>query len=85
MTPEMAWKPDDALWAEYLPGLKRINPAFDESWILKKQVGRAEYAQPIVVPGLLEAASAARDAGPGLVVRVHGADLSRRTAARTTP
>ena len=43
-------KSDDALWAEYLPGLGRINPAFDESWILKKQIGRAEYAQPIVVP-----------------------------------
>ena len=43
-------KPDEALWAEYLPALRRINPAFDESWILKKQIGRAEYAQPIVVP-----------------------------------
>ena len=41
---------DDDLWAGYLPGLKRINPAFDESWILKRQIGRAEYAQPIVVP-----------------------------------
>ena len=41
---------DDALWERYLPGLKRINPAFEESWILKRQIGRAEYAQPIVVP-----------------------------------
>ncbi len=41
---------DEDLWAEYLPALRRINPAFDESWILKKQIGRAEYAQPIVVP-----------------------------------
>jgi protoporphyrinogen oxidase len=41
---------DDELWAEYLPALKVINPAFDESWILAKQIGRAEYAQPIVVP-----------------------------------
>ena len=45
------WRlPDAALWAGYLPGLKKINPAFDESWILKKQIGRGEYAQPIVVP-----------------------------------
>ena len=45
------WKKrDEALWAEYLPALKVINPAFDESWILAKQIGRAEYAQPIVVP-----------------------------------
>ena len=33
-----------------LPALKVINPAFDASWILAKQIGRAEYAQPIVVP-----------------------------------
>jgi len=45
------WKRrDEDLWAEYLPGLKSINPAFDASWILAKQIGRAEYAQPIVVP-----------------------------------
>ncbi len=45
------WKMrDEDLWAAYLPALKVINPAFDESWILAKQIGRAEYAQPIVVP-----------------------------------
>ena len=45
------WKRrDEDLWAEYLPALKVINPAFDASWILAKQIGRAEYAQPIVVP-----------------------------------
>jgi protoporphyrinogen oxidase len=45
------WKKrDEELWAEYLPALKVVNPAFDESWILKKQIGRAEYAQPVIVP-----------------------------------
>jgi protoporphyrinogen oxidase len=45
------WKKrDEDLWAEYLPALRMINPAFDASWILAKQIGRAEYAQPIVVP-----------------------------------
>ena len=45
------WKRrDEELWAEYLPALKVVNPAFDESWILAKQIGRAEYAQPIIVP-----------------------------------
>ncbi|MEO8585354.1 MAG: NAD(P)/FAD-dependent oxidoreductase [Acidobacteriota bacterium] len=45
------WKMrDEDLWAEYFPALRVINPAFDPSWILAKQIGRAEYAQPIVVP-----------------------------------
>jgi protoporphyrinogen oxidase len=43
-------KRDEDLWAEYLPALKVVNPAFDESWILKKQIGRAEFAQPVIVP-----------------------------------
>lgn len=43
-------KRDEDLWAEYLPALRTINPAFDASWILAKQIGRAEYAQPIIVP-----------------------------------
>jgi protoporphyrinogen oxidase len=45
------WKRrDEELWAEYLPALRVVNPSFDESWILAKQIGRAEYAQPIIVP-----------------------------------
>ncbi len=42
---------DEELWAIYLPALRRVNPAFDESWILKKVINRAEYAQPIVGTG----------------------------------
>lgn len=42
---------DDDLWAIYLPALRRVNPAFDESWVLKKVINRAEYAQPIVGTG----------------------------------
>ncbi|MFI5120992.1 MAG: NAD(P)/FAD-dependent oxidoreductase [Thermoanaerobaculia bacterium] len=45
------WKKrDEELWAAYLPALKIVNPSFDTSWILAKQIGRAEYAQPIIVP-----------------------------------
>jgi protoporphyrinogen oxidase len=43
-------KRDEELWAEYLPALRVVNPAFEESWILARQIGRAEYAQPIIVP-----------------------------------
>jgi protoporphyrinogen oxidase len=38
----------------YLPHLKRINPAFDESWIVKSHHFRADYAQPVVTTGYRE-------------------------------
>jgi len=38
----------DELFDLYLPHLKRINPAFDASWIEKKIVLRAESGQPVV-------------------------------------
>jgi protoporphyrinogen oxidase len=40
--------PEDELIRTYLPFLKRINPAFDESWIKKWWVFRERAAQPIV-------------------------------------
>jgi protoporphyrinogen oxidase len=39
---------DEELWPIYLEGLRRVNPAFTESWILEKSIQRGEYAQPIV-------------------------------------
>lgn len=38
---------EDALVARFLPSLKRVNPAFDESWVRKAWVWRAPYAQPV--------------------------------------
>ncbi len=38
----------------YLPGLKRINPAFDPSWIDRLHHFRADYAQPVVTRGYRE-------------------------------
>ena len=38
---------DDELVARFLPALKKVNPAFDESWIRKSWVWRAPYAQPM--------------------------------------
>ncbi|HRA47619.1 MAG TPA: NAD(P)/FAD-dependent oxidoreductase [Thermomicrobiales bacterium] len=40
--------PEADLIKEYLPYLKKINPAFDESWITKWWVFRERAAQPIV-------------------------------------
>ena len=70
------WKRrDEELWAEYLPALKVVNPSFDESWILAKQIGRAEYAQPIIVPHYSKLLPPLQTPVPGPVVRVHGADV----------
>lgn len=41
-------QPDEQTLAEFLPHLKRLNPAFDESWIAQKWFFKAPYAQPIV-------------------------------------
>ena len=63
---------DDELWKIYLPALQKVNPSFDPSTILAREINRAEYAQPIVgadyskilpeirtpVPGLYSAAMA---------------------------
>ena len=40
--------------AQYLPHLKRMNPAFDESWIEKRVFAHDHHAQPIVGPGYAE-------------------------------
>ncbi|MCU0513350.1 MAG: NAD(P)/FAD-dependent oxidoreductase [Anaerolineae bacterium] len=39
--------PADALVARFLPALKKVNPAFDETWLRKSWVWRAPYAQPV--------------------------------------
>jgi protoporphyrinogen oxidase len=41
-------QPDEETLAEFMPHLKKLNPAFDESWIEQKWVFKAPFAQPIV-------------------------------------
>ncbi|GAB4474780.1 MAG: NAD(P)/FAD-dependent oxidoreductase [Anaerolineae bacterium] len=38
---------DEALLARFLPSLRRVNPAFSESWIRQRWVFRVPYAQPV--------------------------------------
>lgn len=38
----------EELLAEFLPSIKRLNPAFDPSWVQESWVFQAPYAQPIV-------------------------------------
>ncbi|MGA7990410.1 MAG: NAD(P)/FAD-dependent oxidoreductase [Thermoanaerobaculia bacterium] len=81
------WTRRDAdLWAEYLPALRRINPAFDESWILKRQIARGEYAQPIVVPGYSKLLPPLETPVPGLwsacMAQIYPEDRGQNYAVR---
>lgn len=40
-------KTDEELKAEFLPHLKKINPAFSEDWVKKVWVSKTKYAQPV--------------------------------------
>ncbi len=46
--------PKSEIIETYLPHLKRVNPAFDASWILSSHHFRADYAQPVVTIGYRE-------------------------------
>ena len=48
-TDQPVWRLDaEALLRHYLPGLKRIRPDFDESWVVRHLSFRDRFAQPIV-------------------------------------
>jgi len=44
----------DALLCEYEPGLRRVNPAFERSWVRERWLFSEPDAQPIVTPGYRE-------------------------------
>ena len=50
----------------YVPALRRVNPAFDPSWILASHHFRAEYAQPVVTVGYRSQIPPMRASVPGL-------------------
>lgn len=37
----------EQLLERFIPGIRRINPAFDRSWIIKTWLHRTQYAQPV--------------------------------------
>jgi protoporphyrinogen oxidase len=41
-------RPDDEVLRDFLTALRRINPAFEESWVVESHVFKAPFAQPIV-------------------------------------
>ena len=61
----------------YRPFLQRINPAFDDSWVLARHHFKAAYAQPVIPCNYSQRDPAVRDADPRPLPRLHGADLPR--------
>lgn len=51
--PLYAMSPEE-LYREYLPHLRRLNPAFDESWVQNYHHHKVDAAQPIVTRGYSE-------------------------------
>lgn len=45
---------DEQLMEEFIDGLRRVNPAFDPSWIEEWQISRARYAQAICSVGFAQ-------------------------------
>jgi protoporphyrinogen oxidase len=58
----------EALLERYLPGLRRVNPAFDPSWIKRMWLHREPAAQPIVTVGYHERIPSLQTSVPGLVL-----------------
>jgi protoporphyrinogen oxidase len=72
--------PDDPLYQmsrqqllqHYLPGLRRINPELDPSWVLDSHLFRADYAQPVVTVGYRRLIPDFRTPVPGLYLTSMG-------------
>ncbi len=56
----------DAIVAEWLPALARINPDFDPSWVRQSWVHSTRYAQPVVPLGFSKHVPPIRTPIPGL-------------------
>jgi len=82
----------ETLFAAYLPYLKKVFPAFDENWILKKYLWREPHAQAVVSVGYSKKIPADRTPVDGLYLSTmaqifpedrqmsNGVKLSRKTA-----
>jgi protoporphyrinogen oxidase len=58
----------DELLARYEPSLRRVNPAFDRSWVLNRWLFREPAAQPIVTVGYQNLIPPLQTGVPGLVL-----------------
>jgi len=58
----------DELLERYTPGLRKVNPAFDRSWVRNRWLHREPAAQPIVTVGYRERIPPLQTGVPGLVL-----------------
>ena len=58
----------DELVDAYTPGLKRVNPEFDKSWIRERWIFREPAAQPVVTLGYRERMPPLDTGAPGLIL-----------------
>jgi protoporphyrinogen oxidase len=58
----------DALLERYLPGLRKVNPGFDPSWVRNRWLHREPAAQPIVTVGYHRRIPPLRTAVEGLLL-----------------
>ncbi len=62
-----AWtRSDDDLFADYVPHLRRLNPAFDPSWVKNRWIFRERAAQPIITTNYSQRIPARRTPLSGL-------------------
>ena len=62
---------DDDVWRAYRPFLRRINPAFDDSWVLARHQFKAAYAQPVIPCNYREVIPPFETPVPGLYLAIH--------------
>ena len=65
--PLLSLSPDELL-AEYLPGLRRVNPEFSPDWVVRSWLFREPAAQPIVPTGYARRIPPLRTPVEGLVL-----------------
>jgi len=65
--PVLQLTPDELL-GHYTPGLRRVNPAFDPSWVKERWLFVERHAQPIVTPGYRERMPPLQTGAEGLIL-----------------
>jgi len=78
---------NDEVWATYRPYLQRINPSFDDSWVLARHHFKAAYAQPVIPRGYRSTIPPFETPVPGLyhacMAQIYPEDRGQNYAIRT--
>jgi len=78
---------DDEVWAAYRPFLRRVNPSFDDSWVIARHHFKAAYAQPVIPRGYPAVIPAFDTPLPGLhhacMAQIYPEDRGQNYAVRS--